>query len=61
MERFKGLLLGTALATHLLRSLATAAGLPLIVSTTVDYAQKTLTINGHGPAGPQGVTTRESP
>ena len=47
MKRFATFVLGTLLGLGLLPQPAAAAGVPLIVSTTVDYTNKTLTINGH--------------
>ena len=47
MKRFATFVLGTLLSLGLLPQPAAAAGVPLIVSTTVDYTNKTLTINGH--------------
>ena len=46
MKRFSTFVLGSLLAWGLLLPLATAAGLPLILSATVDYTSKTLTITG---------------
>lgn len=46
MNRFIGRIAGAIGLLGLLSSPAPAAGLPLIVSATVDYTQGTLTVSG---------------
>ena len=46
MNRFVGLVVSVIASFGLLSSPAQAAGLPVVISTTVDYTHKTLTITG---------------
>src|SRR5882757_2708217 len=46
MNRFLGLAVGVIASIGLVSSPVQAAGLPLVISATVDYAHGTLTING---------------